>query len=278
MITVRWISNFGNNMFQYAVLYAVSKETGLCRYSGNWTGHGNDTQPIGDGKILFNLPEDDVPSKGCICHRFNDKIDEQFFDPNIFKIRDETELYGYFQSDKYFIKYRSDIIGFYNFKDIRITDRAKQILKSINRPIIICCHSREGDYARPNSGFPVLNVQYFKKAIDLICQKGNYTYKEIGIVITSENKNTAVCDVATSLNIPYHLSHEDKFVDMSLMKYADHCVTSASSFSWWGTWLNQNNPIIISPKYWVNYYKKDCFYPRDIAMSIPNQFFIEYGD
>ena len=33
-----------------------------------------------------------------------------------------------------------------------------------------------------------------------------------------------------------------------------------SSFSWWGAWLNKNNPYIIAPKYWFNYNDNNGIY------------------
>ncbi len=53
MITTQWNSNFSNNMFQYAVLYAVSKKTGFQLTTNGWHGRSNDNVSPGNGKELL---------------------------------------------------------------------------------------------------------------------------------------------------------------------------------------------------------------------------------
>lgn len=276
MISVKWISNFGNNMFQFAVLYSVCKETGYQMYSGNWQGNSNDDIEVGNGKVLYNLPPDDVeiPIIDNIWHDTNDCM-AQTYDTNIFKIQDNTQLYGFFQCDKYFIKYRDDILKFYKFKDESINNIATTVIQSLNRKCIICCHNREGDYWVNPGTFPIMNEEYYKKAIELIKEKQNINDEDIGVVVTTDNIYTTKFNFLNDMNICFIISKENKFVDMTIMKNSNHCITAASSFSWWGAWLNENNPIIVSPKYWINHFKNNSWAPEDIKMSLSNQYFID---
>lgn len=277
MISNTWMSNFGNNMFQWAVAYAVSKKTGFELFNSDWHGASNDSTPSGNGLEIFNLPPRTQNSNTCN-HCFRDSgCAEQTFNPDIFNVADNTNLEGYFQTDKYFIDYRDDILNFFTFKDETIDDRANDFLRSFNKRVIICAHSREGDYTA-GDGFPIPNASYFKRAVDKILDTNNLNKEDVGVALITDNKNSDKLNILINEGFDVKVSPfgvAEKLLDLSIMKNAHHCITAASSFSWWGAWLNKNSPTIISPMYWFNYHKNTSVWsPRDIAMSIPNQYFI----
>lgn len=278
MITVTWMSNFGNNMFQWAVLYAVSKKTGIPYTTDGW--HGEATArayAVPNGKDIFNLPEEPDFSLYQETNIFHDSDSmDQRFNPEIFNIPDGTRLRGYFQTDKYFIDYREDILKYFTFKDKSIDEKAKNIINEVDRKIIVCAHSREGDYVT-DPGFSVVNENYFKGAIKFLLEKLNASEEDLGVIFISDNKTSTKLNFLNYTKIKLVQPGESNFVEMSIMKQANHCITANSSFSWWGAWLNQNNPIIVSPERWVNFdmpNRGDLWLPRDVKMSIPNQFFI----
>lgn len=277
MISNTWMSNFGNNMFQWAVSYAVSKKTGFELFNSDWGGASNDSTPSGNGIEIFNLPPKTQTSN--VCHHcfMDSSCAEQTFNPEIFNVADNTLLEGYFQTDKYFIDCRDDILDFFAFKDKTIDERAINFLKSFDKKAVICAHSREGDYLA-GDGFPIPNDWYFKRAVDKILEINNLSKEDVGIAFISDNKDSdranKLIDEGFNVKVsPFGV--EEKLLDLSIMKNAHHCITAASSFSWWGAWLNRNLPTIISPMYWFNYHKNTTVWsPRDIAMSIPNQYFL----
>lgn len=277
MISCEWYSNFGNNMFQWAVSYAVSKETGFELYIGDWQGDSNDHIPSGNGADIFNLPPKTQDNLH-ISHCFRDsECSDQSFNSDIFKINDNTILEGYFQTDKYFIKYRDDILHYFTMKDVTIDEQVLDFFNTFNKKFIISAHSREGDY-NCGDGFPIMNSTYFKLAVEKIMQINNISKNDIGIVFVSDNKQTDKADLLINEGYDVKISPfnvENKLMDLSIMMNAHHCITAASSFSWWGAWLNKNSPTIISPMYWFNYHRNiPVWSPRDIAMSIPNQYFL----
>lgn len=271
------MSNLGNNMFQWAVAYAVSRETNIPLYNSDWHGASNDHTPSGNGLEFFNLP----PRTESICtkqHCFRDSsCAEQTFNPDIFNVQPDTVIEGYFQTDKYFIKYRDDIIKHFTFKDKAIDEKVLEFFKTLNKAVIISAHSREGDY-NCGDGFPIVKQEYFLKAVNKILDLNNITKDDVCIVLVSDNKKSDKMDLLIREGFDVHRSPfnvEEKLYDLSIMKNANHCITAASSFSWWGAWLNINNPTIISPMYWFNYHKnRQEWSPRDIAMSITNQHFL----
>jgi hypothetical protein len=273
------MSNFGNNMFQWAVAYAVSKKRGFELYNSDWSGASNDSTPSGNGLEIFNLPPK-TQTPNVIHHCFRDSgCAEQTFNPEIFNVADNTVLEGYFQTDKYFIDCRDDILNFFSFKDKTIDEKANDFIKSFDKKVVICAHSREGDYVL-GDGFPIPSAWYFKRAVDKILEINNLNKEDVGIAFISDNKNSDRLKILIDENFDVKISPfgvENKLLDLSIMKNAHHCITAASSFSWWGAWLNRNSPTIISPMYWFNYHKNTTVWsPRDIAMSIPNQYFIAH--
>lgn len=277
MITTTWISNFGNNMFQWAVLYGVSKKTGLPYATGNWTGASNHSGPVANGKEVFNLPPEPDFSQYRERYIFQDSSSlDQRFNSNIYKIPDGTRLYGYFQSDRYFIDYREDILNAFTFKDPKYASKAKELKEQMGRKVVVCAHSREGDYG-PATGSTQVTEIYFKGAIKFLMDKLNLKEEDLGCILISDNKHTQKLNFLNDTGIKLFISQEDNHTDLSIMMHADHCITANSSFSWWGAWLNRNNPLIISPKNWLNFdwADKDFFSPLSMEkMSIP-QYFID---
>lgn len=271
-IYVSYIGLLGNKMFQYAVGYAVAKETGFDLYA-----------PYDDIDDIFNI-EHRKSFSGHAIHRVVHDLENQKFDPSIFFVGRDTQLYGFFQSDKYFIKYRSDLIRLFSFRNSEdaIKQRALNFIKSFNK-CFVCMHVRAGDFF--SGDWPVMDSDYYIKAINLTLNKLQKNLADCAFVIIS---NDVDGKYISNLMIRIRLSFPDIDLtvykgdirsEFALMREADVCVTSASTFSWWASWLNLNCKIIVSPLYWLNYYRygkieSGLWCPNDIAMSLPNQYFI----
>ena len=98
MITIDLIGRLGNQLFQYAVCRTVAEKNGYQFYiPKNKNDHG---QNISD---FFNLEmgiDDGLPMR----YLFAEDHTIQKYNPNILNIGDHTKIWGFYQTDKYFIQ------------------------------------------------------------------------------------------------------------------------------------------------------------------------------
>ena len=87
------------------------------------------------------------------------------FNPEILNVGSDAYLSGYFQSYKYFEKYKDQIIKDFTFKNI--PNNIEVLAGEISNTNSVCIHVRRGDYVG-NKNHEVVNLDYYKKGIDLI--------------------------------------------------------------------------------------------------------------
>lgn len=293
-IGVEWIGRFGNNLFQFATVYSVARLKNF-----------NIVACENNDLNVFSLPF-------TVCNRNNWKNGRIFnetvingngmlqpFNKDIYKLESGDCLRGFFQTDRYFIKYRNDLIRLYRFKDETIYERARKVLAVSDGGVSICAHLRLGDYIESLKNnfekigdklcqvsdyvFPVMDYDYYVRAMELVFETVSVLPAQCTLFIVTDDPSSPILknikdklsEHFTTLKIS--IAEKDSYVNFAMMNLCDVCITSASSFSWWGAWLNTNAKMIISPKYWFNYYvphKQICL-PNDIKMSLNNQYFIE---
>jgi len=171
---------------------------------------------------------------------------------------------GYFQSEKYFSKYKKEIIRDFTFKDEYIKG-AREYLDTINQEVdTVCMHIRLGDYvSHPLHG--VADIQYYLKAINYIRNlKPNSK-----IIVFSDNIDLVkqkLDNIENCVYIPSTLTdHETMFLASKCKDF----IISNSSFSWWIQYLSGNkDKIVIAPSRW---YAKPC--PSELFMN--NWYLIE---
>ena len=180
---------------------------------------------------------------------YNEK-EEFSFDKNVFNIEENTYFYGYWQNEKYFKKYRNDILKI--FKQQEIHKKTKEYRQKIISVDSVSIHIRRGDYVTDsyiNSIHGTCEVDYYKKAVSKIKKD----YKNSHFFIFSDDiswakKNFDFIDKKIFIEPNDEISDHEAIY---LMSQCSHNIIANSSFSWWGAWLNQNpNKRIIAPKRW----------------------------
>lgn len=252
MIVVKISDGLGNQMFQYACGYAVAKRLGkklvldasvlddnpVRRYELNQ--YRLDTvKVISYKRIPIKEIRRIVRKLNNIRHKnqltlFSD-TNPYIYNSDINEVSDNCYLLGYWQSEKYFLPYREDILEIFTPKHMSSnTKRLAEIIKNQN---IISIHVRRGDYLQIECA---LDMEYYDKAIrkmteivsnpvfyvfsdDIPYCKGSFSkYKDVQIVY------------------PDIVMDNPAIEDMYLMSCCRHNIVANSSYSWWGAWLNRN--------------------------------------
>lgn len=141
------------------------------------------------------------------------------------------DLSGYFQSNKYWIEYDSEIRNLLN-----------PIYHFDMEPGLCSIHVRRGDYINFQACHPLMSMNYYEKAMEASgCRK---------FLIFSDDidwcKNKFIGNNFEFSDI------KDPVIDLAMMaKMCESNIICNSSFSWWAAWLN-NNPFkkVIAPNNW----------------------------
>jgi len=130
---------------------------------------------------------------------------------------------------------------------------------------LVVIHVRKGDYETfkveglGNSDM-TLPLNYYKKIIN------NYNQNEVKLIFLSDNIAQVKKDFNYLQNA--YFSTENEITDLQFLMYADVCILSCSTFSWWGAALNSKaNKLVYVPKYFLGF-KVGKEYPEGI---IPEQ-------
>jgi hypothetical protein len=176
----------------------------------------------------------------------------QKFQPEILKLPDNIYLSGYWQTEKYFIDYRDQIIKDFSKRKSPVSLKNKQIKSGIENCHSVSVHIRRGDYITNKSAkayHGTCSISYYQKAMKLI----EKTVKNPKYYIFSDDPEWTKNNIKPEHQAIY-ISHNkgiDCHEDMRLMSRCKHNIIANSSFSWWGAWLNQNvKKIVIAPQQW----------------------------
>ncbi|MFM2292543.1 MAG: hypothetical protein RIS29_2356, partial [Bacteroidota bacterium] len=118
-----------------------------------------------------------------------------------------------------------------------------------------------------NSPFALLDIEYYKRAVDLICDK---VENPVFYVFSNDIEwvKEKFVFLGDSMTIVDHNQGEKSYLDLVLMSNCKHNICANSSFSWWGAWLNQNqDKIVIVPEKWF----KDKSYVNSTYDLIPTE-------
>lgn len=190
-----------------------------------------------------NINEDDVS---------NFKITKEYYEPH-FHYREipymkGMNLNGYFQSEKYFYNHREFIKKIFTLKDeyeVELKNKWKNVLKNS-----VSIHVRRTDYIKNESIGGIIvcpKLDYFENSLKYIEK-----YKKIeNILVFSDDIKWCKENFNDSRII--FIENQTEIFDMFLMSFCENNITQNSTFSWWGSWLNNNtNKIVTIPKLWFN--------------------------
>lgn len=237
LVSTKLMGGLGNIMFQISAAFAVSLRD--------------------NKKFICDTTEMQVPHKPFSAYQTNilrkiefsnqlppmQHLGERGFDffP-IPKVLGNVKLIGHFQSEKYFVDYRSEILELFKIDehtDTRLNTKYSELLKTDTCSI----HVRRGDYMGLPNHHPTQTLEYYEKATELIGRDKNF-------LIFSDDVNWCKQNFDFLENKTVIMNNSD-FEDLYLMSMCKNNIIANSTFSWWASWLNKNeNAKTVIPNKW----------------------------
>lgn len=175
------------------------------------------------------------------------------FDKNLFNLKPNTYIEGFFQSEKYFAQIENELRSDFQFKN-KPDEQNQKLIEKIETTNSISLHIRRGDYVqkkRYQNAYATCCLDYYRRGVEYISKNAENPI----LFIFSDDIEW----VKENLKLPYecvYVSHNTgakSYEDMRLMSLCKHNIIANSSFSWWGAWLNNNKEkIVIAPLKWFN--------------------------
>jgi len=248
-VTVQLMGGIGNRLFQVAAAYGYAKHHGKsftlvkeCIEENRYTIEDHQKTIFRQCPTISRLSYKTInePSDKCFSY-----IDLPSHEGNV-------RLFGYFQNENYFKDYRQEILDLFRMEPERCEklkikypdlDNAlfihirTYVIKQINGTLESAHDQHKFDY-----------TQYIQRALKYISDKINP--KTIYLL----TDNLDLCITMYGHLIPNHKFIDENELDslylMSLCGYGGIC--SNSSFSWWGSYLNESSKkIVIMPDSWL---------------------------
>ena len=276
------LGRLGNQLFQYAALFSLAKHRGY-EYG------------------IPNLENSEWHGQKCLLREFDltaqiidtrpSKVymepDPWNYDPNFFRLQDNIDLYGYFQSTFYF----GDLV-----KEIReeLTpsekhlSRSKEWRKTLGERPVVSVHLRRGDNcdwtdneeAKQTAYGPSEELdpnsfmgKYLKNAFDVFSDLEDPLF----VIFTGGSRSgddtwdIEWCKRQFTGDEFFVASSNDELSDFCNIMSCDHNIISPiSSFGWWAAFLNKNeSKQVVAPE---NYHpgsdvkSRPMFYPEEFTL------------
>lgn len=162
------------------------------------------------------------------------------------KFFQSTDVFGYFQSERYFKHCRDLILKYFELKD----EYMNQLLSEFNYSEYTQIHVRRGDYLNKcyENVYYVQDINYYNKQVDIIKTKDT----NAKFMIFSDDIDWCKRNFKGKEFFFFEKRDVDLF-DIIRMSLCKNNIIQNSSFSWWGQWLNRNSEkTVIIPK---NFFK-----------------------
>lgn len=179
------------------------------------------------------------------------------YSDRINRVRPDTTLLGYFQSEKYFTNSRETIQEHLQFADL--TEQESVFVERLKDYPAITLHLRRGDLLLKQNGVPKLSgMPYAERAIQLLRRAGDThpvrIFTDSPQVIRGElEQHTSEIFDTRNIEIIGPDPQIGAVATLLGMASGSNLVLSNSTFSWWAGWLAtqlNNRTLVVTPREW----------------------------
>lgn len=284
MKIVRIIGGLGNQMFQYAFALALKEQfkdeyisIDISCFKGYSLHQGFQLNDIFNLRLPTATKKEIITLNYPLFHyrlwqigkHFFPKLksvylekSDMIFDKSALDISQSKYYDGYWQSEKYFKQFETEIKSAFKFPQLDVKNF--NFINALQGKEIASIHIRRGDYLNHPLFKNLTELDYYHRGIDYLI---NNSKVDVFLVFSNDigwcKENIYGLLQGKEVHFVDWNTGKDSFRDMQLMTLCHHNIVANSSFSWWGAWLNNNeNKIIVAPKKWMN-----VEHPLDIIPS-----------
>lgn len=233
MISFKNLGKFdrlGNQLFQYAFTRLNAQRLGVPFYCPRW---------LGDEVFLLNDEKERAADLSGVHSAYRQK--SLNFDRKDLEIQDGTDIYGFFQSEKYLDAEK--VRAWYTFKP-QVLSRVREKYRHMDFSKAAGLHLRFGDM-KHNPMFVIVPPSYYRRALSIVNPRGN-------ILVFSDDSQTAKIHMGAIGRDFIYIQDNKDYEDLYLMSQCRDFVCSVSTLSWWGAWLNREpGKTIVTPREWI---------------------------
>tara|TARA_B100001057_G_C22521511_1_gene822058 strand:- start:8 stop:808 length:801 start_codon:yes stop_codon:yes gene_type:complete len=245
MISFNNIGNLGrlaNQMFQYASLKGIARKHGYeFSIPPEQVFGQNDslvkTSPLNIYNVFENVSNNTIQIvRNPILQERMHEFDRQLFND----CSDNVDLFGYYQSPKYFEHIKDEIKNDFKFSN-EVESICSEVFDTLDDEKVVSVHIRRTDYTI-NPNHPVQPMSYYEKALELFDKNVRIFVFSDDPIWCKEQELFADDNIMLS-------EGNDADVDLCLMSKCDYHIIANSSFSWWGAWLGDSEKVV-APSNW----------------------------
>ena len=230
---------FGNQMFQYAATKGIAANRGYeyCIPPGPKDEYEFEDEE-NQHKLFMAFKLSGLKSTQVFPAKYR-KESGFNFDKDLFEnCEDDVNLYGFFQTEKYFKHIEDEIREDFTFVD----DILNPCKEAFGDDEMIGLHIRRTDYVQKQKYHPLCTLEYYEEAL-------NRMPNDMPVMIVSDDPEWCGKQELFAPDRFLISESEDNIVDMCILSLCKKHIIANSTFSWWGAWL-ANSEKVIAPKTW----------------------------
>lgn len=261
---------FGNQLFAYACAYALAREKKADLYINTYMADNGMSRELGIDKLRIVYKERITYryKKDIVNRAIFNKIRRQkaigwktrifkvkgnlVYHPEVFKLKNDVMLSGFWQSHKYFEKYTDDLRKLFQPRELSSQAKdAMERIRSMNNTVAV--HVRRGDYLNAGTS---LRLEYYFEAMKIMEERlGTVQYCFFSDDIKWVKENFGKKDNYHFMSSVEGMNYIDEFCCMA---ECQHDIIANSTYSWWAAYLNTySDKIVTAPR--VSFWRGDFY-------------------
>jgi len=171
------------------------------------------------------------------------------YSPAFCNLGPDCFIFGYFQSEKYFLDYENIIRQDFSYQsDLSLYD--PEVLAAVRSPGSTAIQFRRGDYVTnpaANRSMGVCPIEFYERAVEYIESR----QKHLQLLVFSDDIKWCKENVKFDNAIFVERKGGSPVDDMFIAANCDNIILANSTFSWWCAWLNKKpHKIVVAPQQW----------------------------